>query len=150
MLSSKKSFGSINLPKLALESVSLSALAAALVLEVLPNGVILQWWAPPGEPARYTRFSYFSLIPFGYATFTPFITAVMTVAVTIFTVIVMLLDKRFTKPRNALFVCIIVTAVISACNFLYNVGSVTMVGVLITLALVVSAIFRAAANSTRQ
>lgn len=147
MLASKKSFGSINLPKLVLESVSLGALAAALVLEALPNGVVMQWAMPPGESPKYSMYSYFALTPFGYGNFPPLITAVMTVVVTIFTVIVMLSGKRFVKPRNVLFVCIIVTAVISACNFLYGFGSVTMVGVLITLLLVISAIFRAAANA---
>lgn len=147
MLASKKSFGSINLPKLVLESVSLGALAAALVLEALPNGVVMQWAVPPGESPKYTMYSYFALTPFGYGNFPPLITAVMTVVVTIFTVIVMLSGKRFVKPRNALFVCIIVTAVISACTFLYGFRYVTTIGVLITLLLMISAIFRAAANA---
>lgn len=149
MLAPKRFFKPFVLPKVALEGISLGALAAAIVLEIRSDGFVL-WWASFADAPQGAMFSYFNPISFGMGHFLPFITAVMTAAVTIFTVIVMLLDKRFTKPRNALFVCIIVTAVISACSFLYNVGSVTMVGVLITLALVISAIFRAAANSTRQ
>lgn len=147
MLSSRKSFGAFNLPKPALEGISLGALAAAIVLEFQPNGVILWWAAPPGEPSHRATYSYFDPLPFGVAMFPSFITALLTAAVTLFTCIVMLLGKRFTKPRNALFVCIIVTAAVSACPVLYGFKYVTAIGVLITLMLVISAIFRAAANS---
>lgn len=149
MLTSKKTFKSFNLPKTALEGISLGALAAVLVLEALPNGVILWWAAPPDEPLKYTMYSYFALTPYGYAHFAPLITAGLTVAVTIFTVIVMIFGKRSVKPRNTLFVCIIVTAVISVCPVLYGFKYVTVIGVFITLLLTLSAIFRAAANAKR-
>ncbi len=147
MITFKKTFKSFNMTKTALESISLGALAAALVLEALPNGVVLWWAAPSNEPRKYTMYSYFALTPYGYAHFSPLITAALTVAAAIFTIIVMLLGKRSGKPRNALFVCLVVTAVISACPVLYGFKYVTVIGVLITLSLVVSAIFRAAANS---
>lgn len=149
MLTSKKTFKSLKMTRTALEGVSLGALAAALVLEALPNGVILWWATPPGEPPQHSMYSYFALTPYGYAHFSPLITAMLTVAVTIFTVVVMLFGKRSVKPRNALFVCLIVTAVISACPVLYGFKYVTVTGVFITLLLTLSAIFRAAANSKR-
>ena len=43
----------------------------ALILELLPNGVVLNFANPDGEPWRRT-YSYFSLTPFGYANFGPF------------------------------------------------------------------------------
>lgn len=146
MLTSK-SFGPFNLPKPAIEGISLGALAAVLVLEMLPNGVILWWATPPGEPPKSTMYSYFALTPFGYAHFSPLITAVLTVAMTIFTVIVMIPGTRAAKSRNALFVCLIVTTVISACPVLYGFKYVTVIGVFITLLLALSAIFRAASNA---
>lgn len=150
MLTSKKSLGNFNLPKIALDGISLGALAAAIVLELQPNGVILQWAAPPGIESKPNLYSYFDPLPFGVGIFPPFITALLTVAVMVFSVIVILLGKRFTKPRNALFICIIVTAAVSVCPVLYGFGSVTVTGVLITLSLVVSAVFRAAANSAKR
>lgn len=148
MLVSKKSFANLGFPKIALEGISLAALAAAIILEIQPNGVIMRWWAPPDVELRPTYYSYFDMLPFGYAVFSPFITAMLTVAVAIFTVVVMLLGKRFTKPRNALFVCIIVTVAVSVCAFVFSFRNTTIISLLITLALVISAIFRAAANST--
>ena len=50
---------------------------AILVLELLPNGVVLNFANPEGAPWRKT-YSYFSLTPFGYANFGPFITSVLT------------------------------------------------------------------------
>ncbi len=147
MLTSKRFFKLFDLPKILLESISLGTLAAAIVLELLPNGVVLLWATPPGVEPKQDMYSYFDPLPFGVAMFPPFITALMTVVVTVFTVIVMIVGKRSAKPRNALFVCIITTAAISACPVLYGLDRVTVTGVLITIMLVVSAVFRAAANS---
>lgn len=147
MLVSKKNVKSIKLPRLALEGVSLAALAAALVLELLPDGVILWWGTPTGVPEQSSTHSYFDPLPYGVAMFPPLITAVLTVAVTIFTVIVMIIGRKHAKPKNALFVCLIVTTAISVCPVLYGFKSVTVIGVLISLMLGISAIFRAAANA---
>lgn len=50
---------------------------AALVLELLPNGVVLRFANPEGDPWVYT-YSHFDLTPFGNANFGPFITAILT------------------------------------------------------------------------
>jgi len=53
---------------------------ALLVLELLPFGAVLNF-ASPEEPTPVRKtFSYFSLTPFGYANFGPFLTALLTVA----------------------------------------------------------------------
>lgn len=150
MLVSKKSFAKSGFPTIVPEGLSLAGLAIAIFLEIQPYGVVMRWWAPPGVETKPDYYSYFDLLPFGYGNFSPFITAMLTVAVTIFTVVVMLLDKRFTKPRNALFVCIVVTVAFSICAIIFNFADGTIISDLITLALVISAVFRAAANSGRR
>ncbi len=52
-------------------------LLAVLVLEILPFGAVCNFATGPDEIIRAT-FSYFSLIPFGYANFAPLITAILT------------------------------------------------------------------------
>ena len=47
-----------------------------LILELLPYGAVCIY-ATPGATCRST-YSYFDLIPFGYANFAPLITAVLT------------------------------------------------------------------------
>ena len=67
----------------------------AFVLELLPYGVVLNFANPEGEPWRRT-YSYFSLTPFGYANFGPFITAILTCALLVLVVIYLF------KPRKEL------------------------------------------------
>ncbi len=149
MLTIKSTGKSIRIPSKAYEFISLGELIAALVLELLPNGVVIWWAAPPGKPPYSETFSYFDPLPFGVAHFSPLITAILTSAVTILTIIAVILGKKHTKLRNALFVCLIVTAAVSACPILYGIKYVTVIGVIITLLLAISTIFRAAANAKK-
>lgn len=147
MLATKGTSRSFRIPKTALEFISLGALAAAIILELLPNGVVLWWAAPPSEPSKSTYCSYFDPLAYGYAHFSPLITAVLTAAAAILTIIALIAGSKHTKLRNALFIFLIVTAVISMCPVLYGFKYVTLIGVCITVMLGVSAITRAAANA---
>ena len=57
----------------------------AIVLESLPNGVILRFADP--EFTFIERYSYFSILPFGLAHFGPLPAAVLTCVVTLLTMI---------------------------------------------------------------
>ena len=57
---------------------------AALVLEILPYGVVLNFGQPDGEPWRRV-YSYFSPVPYGYANFGPLISAILTCVLVILT-----------------------------------------------------------------
>ena len=146
MLATKGRNRSIKIPKTALEFISLGALAAAIILEILPNGVVLWWARPDGDP-RPSYYSYFNPLPYGMANFSPLITAGLTVIITILTIIAIILGSKHTKFRNALFICLIVTTTISMCPVLYGFKYVTLIGVFITIALGISAVTRAAANA---
>lgn len=61
--------------------------ALTIVLEALPLGAVCTFAPSPTERVRET-FSYFSLIPFGYANFAPLITAILTV-------VILLLSQHF-------------------------------------------------------
>lgn len=60
--------------------------ALLLVLELLPYGVVLQFAQPEGDAILRT-YSYFDLTPWGYATFTPLLTALLSVALLVLTLI---------------------------------------------------------------
>lgn len=60
--------------------ICLIVIIAVVILELLPYGAVLNFGNPDGEPFRQT-FPYFSLTPFGYANFAPFITAVFSVVI---------------------------------------------------------------------
>ena len=62
-----------------MKKVCLAVLPAlTIVLELLPLGAVCIFATSPTERVKET-FSYFSLIPFGYANFAPLITAILTV-----------------------------------------------------------------------
>lgn len=147
MLAKKGRNRSIKIPKTALEFISLGALIAAIILELLPNGAVLWRWPGPGTDEYCEYYSYFDPMAYGSGNLPPFITAVLTVVVTILTIIAIIAGSKHTKLRNALFICLIVATAISMCPVLFGLKYVTLIGVFITLALGISAVTRAAANA---
>ena len=110
--------------------------ALTIVLEALPLAAVCTFAPSPTERVRET-FSYFSLIPFGYANFAPLITAILTVVILLLSLISLKKDSVF----NALFVLSIITAVISLMPLMYGLNNYSLVGAFITIALVTESIF---------
>ena len=110
--------------------------ALTIVLEALPMGAVSTFAISPTERVRET-FSYFSLIPFGYANFAPLITAILTVVILLLSLISLKKDSVF----NALFVLSIITAIISLMPLMYGLNNYSLVGAFITIALVTESIF---------
>ena len=103
-----------------------------LILELLPNGVVLNFANPEGEPWRRT-YSYFSLTPFGYANVGPFITAILTC------ILLVLVAVYLLKPRNGLNTAILnVSGLATAASLMplmFGFDYITVIGVIITLLL---------------
>ena len=97
----------------------------AFVLELLPYGVVLNFANPEGEPWRRT-YSYFSLTPFGYANFGPFITAILTCALLALAVIYLF------KPRKGLKTAILnvsgFATVASLMPLMFGFDYITVIG----------------------
>ena len=105
---------------------------ATLILELLPNVVVLNFANPEGEPWRRT-YSYFSLTPFGYANVGPFITAILTC------ILLVLVAVYLFKPRNGLNTAILnVSGFATAASLMplmFGFDYITVIGVIITLLL---------------
>ena len=120
-----------------MKKISLVVLPAiTIALEILPLGAVCTFAPSPTERVRET-FSYFSLIPFGYANFAPLITAILTVVILLLSLISLKKDSVF----NALFVLSIITAIISLMPLMYGLNNYSLVGAFITIALVTESIF---------
>ena len=120
-----------------MKKVCLAVLPAlTIVLELLPFGAVCIFATSPTERVKET-FSYFSLTPFGYANFAPLITAILTVVVLLLSLISLKKDSVF----NTLFVLSIITAIISLMPLMYGLNNYSLVGALITIALVTESIF---------
>lgn len=105
---------------------------AALVLEMLPNGVVLRFANPEGDPWLRT-YSHFDLTPFGYANFGPLITAVLTC------VLLLLVVIYFFKPRKGLNTAIMnvsgFAAVAAFAPVMFGAEYLTVIGIVVGLLL---------------
>lgn len=104
----------------------------AIILEILPYGAVLNFANPEGEPWRST-FSYFSLTPFGYANFGPFITAILTCVLLILATVGIF---KYTKGLNTAIMNISgIAALVSLSPLLFGISYISAVGVAITVVL---------------
>lgn len=102
-----------------------------LILETLPYGAVCNFALDGGEVRRKT-YSYFSLIPYGYANFTPFLTALLTCAV-----LLMLLVYCFTgKKSKAVRIVLCAAVVLSLCPLVLGLNCFSVVGLMITVTLI--------------
>ena len=111
--------------------ILLAAVITALVLEILPYGAVCNFANSEGASFRRT-YSYFDLTPFGYANFSPFTVAVLTVALLILTVISILTKKQLRTP---LLTVSALATLISPAPLLYGISFFSLVGALITVSL---------------
>lgn len=104
-----------------------------LVLEILPYGAVCIFATSPTEKVKET-FSYFDMIPFGYANFAPFITAMLTCVIFLLLIVFCIKGNVSTaiKAKNMLYVAI----VMSLGPLVYGIEYFSLVAGLITLSLV--------------
>ena len=107
--------------------ITLCLLLCTLVLEILPYGAVCNFWNPEGPPHRAT-YSYFSMIPYGYAHFSPLITAIMT-CVLLLIVLISIIFKKAIGKQTAILAGI--ASLISLCPMLYGLDDYSIVGALI-------------------
>ena len=113
--------------------ILLCILIAALALEALPNGVVIYFANPEGDPFRET-YSYFSLIPYGYADIFPFITAVMTCILLLIIIMAVIFKKELGK-KTAIFAGI--ASALSLCPILLlGIADFTIIAAAISVCLI--------------
>lgn len=114
--------------------ICLMVIIAVVILELLPYGAVLNFGNPDGEPFRET-FSYFSLTPFGYANFAPFITAVLSVVILLHILVAIMCKTKNLWKGVSLEAAI--ASVISLFPVAYGFESYSGIGFAITILLVV-------------
>ncbi len=104
-----------------------------LLLEILPYGAVCIFKDDADSVLRKT-FSYFSLIPYGYANFAPFITAVLTCIEVVLLVLYCVTGKlNFAKKAKLVLVAAII---ISFAPLMLGFEYFSAVGLLISISLV--------------
>ena len=101
-----------------------------LILEILPYGAVCNF-ADSAETKIRKTYSYFSPVPYGYANFAPFLTAIITCLVFLLLIIYCVTEKnKLIKPIKVLL-CI--ATVLSVCPLFYGLNYFSVVGALITV-----------------
>lgn len=108
-------------------------LVLVLILELLPYGAVCNFANPEGEPWRET-FSYFDLIPLGYANIGPFITAVLTCVMLVLSVLYLL--KSITKILSILKVITVIAIITSVLPLIFGLNFYSVAGGAISCLLV--------------
>ncbi|MBE6563799.1 MAG: hypothetical protein E7655_00780 [Ruminococcaceae bacterium] len=102
---------------------------AAIVLELLPFGVVLHFGQPDGESLP-SYFSHFDLTPYGYANFGPFLTALLSCLLLAVILLSLLIRKRF--PRRASLILSAIGTLTSLMPATFGLRSLTPVGLCVT------------------
>ena len=108
-----------------------------LIFEILPYGAVCNFARPAtdGSIGHFRElYSYFDLVPFGYANFAPFITAILTCLILLMLVIYCLIGKSklLLYTKRMVFAC----AIISFGPIILGIRFLSFVGILITLTLI--------------
>ena len=111
------------------KTVFLILCICSLVLEALPYGAVCRFATP--EETFIETFSYFSLVPYGYANFGPFITAIMTCLLFIFAVLLFTPVGR--KVIGAARIVSIISVVASLLPLMFGIYYFNVVSLAISL-----------------
>ncbi len=120
----------------------------AIALEILPYGAVLNFGVQSDDGSieiiRET-YSYFSLIPFGYANFGCFITAILTSCL-LFVGIINLL-KSSNRLKNTITIISAIATLTSLSPILFGFSYISFVGVLISVTLSIELIISLKKNN---
>ncbi len=113
--------------------IILLILVMVFILEILPNGAILNF--SDGTNIIKRTYSYFSLMPFGYANFGPLITGVATIILML--LIVFAIFKEHEKLFNSIKVVSIIGFAFSLLPLLLGINYYSFIGLIISVLLLI-------------
>lgn len=127
----------------------LAALAlqgVALVLEMLPIGAVMVF-ATSSTERTIEVYSYFSMLPVGYAIFAPLLTGILTILIILLGVIALFRFDKAASIRRTIFVCSIISLLFSIVPvFLFGTVGMTAASYAVSCAILLSNCLQAVAN----
>ena len=127
----------------------LAALAlqgVALVLEMLPIGAVMVF-ATSSTERTIEVYSYFSMLPVGYANFAPLLTGILTILIILLGVITLFRFDKAASIRRTIFVCSIISLLFSIVPvFLFGTVGMTAASYAVSCAILLSNCLQAVAN----
>lgn len=126
--------------------ISIVMQCIALLLEILPIGAVMVFATSPNE--RITEvFSYFSLLPLGYANVAPMLTGILTIGIVFFGVIAALRFEKASRFRKVIFICSVISFLFSIIPlFIFGAAGMTAASYAVSGAIFLSICLQAVAN----
>ncbi len=126
--------------------LALALQGIALFLEILPIGSVMVFATSPTE-RTIEVYSYFSMLPVGYANFTPLLTGILTILIILLGVIALFKFDKATSIRKVMFVCSVVSLMLSIVPlFLFGTVGMTAASYVISCVILLSLCLQAVAN----
>ena len=118
----------------------------ALILEILPIGTVMVFATSPTKQTIEV-YSYFSLLPVGYANFTPLLTGILTILIILLGAIALFKFDNAASLRKAMFVCSVISLLLSIVPlFLFGTVGMTAASYAVSCAILLSICLQAVAN----
>ena len=118
----------------------------ALILEILPIGTVMVCATSPTKQTIEV-YSYFSLLPVGYANFTPLLTGILTILIILLGAIALFKFDNAASLRKAMFVCSVISLLLSIVPlFLFGTVGMTVASYAVSCAILLSICLQAVAN----
>lgn len=140
----RKKGKSLRLHDRVLYGVSVLAETLALVIEILPVGAVMAFASFDG--LRLSTFSFFSLVPVGYANFIPFLTGILTALALLLSVLSILKWETSPRKRNAAFLSVLFAAALFLLSPLVFGGYMNGFSYAVFFLLLLAVILQAVAN----
>lgn len=124
--------GDENKMKIIKKISSLILMLISFVLELFPNGAVLKFIVHPeiGKSHYvYRYYSYFDLTPFGYASFGPLLTGVITIVILIL-ISINLIKYKLNKP---ILIFSVIGLITSLMPLMYGIDYFSIVGIFISV-----------------
>ena len=118
----------------------------ALILEILPVGAVMVFATSPSE--RFMEvYSYFSLLPLGYANFAPMLTGILTIATLFFGAFAVFQFDKGSGLRKSVLICSGIALLLSIVPlFLFGIVGMTSASYAISGVIFLSVCLQAVAN----
>lgn len=113
---------------------------------VLPIGAVMVFATSP-TTQTIEVYSYFSLLPVGYANFTPLLTGILTILIILLGAIALFKFDNAASLRKAMFVCSVISLLLSIVPlFLFGTVGMTAASYAVSCAILLSICLQAVAN----
>lgn len=113
---------------MAKKTLSICSMSVAIILMILPYGIKMTFSSGPSEDFVSHYYSYFSMMPIGYANWLPMITAFLSIII----FVLLVLENKNIKIKKMIQICLFICIVSSLLSWSIF-KSLTIIGLFVLI-----------------